>query len=68
MDCNFRQHEVPDFGEILLLLKASNNVVHDSCHVFDSCGDRSTDKPLQVVLAFHKWYDLRPEMKFRGFV
>lgn len=57
-----------NFGEISLLLKASDNVVHDLCHAFDSCDDKSMDKPPHVVLALRKWYDLRPEMEFRGFV
>lgn len=57
-----------NFGEVSLLLKASDNVVHDLCHAFDSCEDKSMERPAQVVLALRKWYDVRPEMEFRGFV
>lgn len=57
-----------NFGEVSLLLKASDNVVHDLCHSFDSCDDKSMERPFQVVLALRKWYDLRPELEFRGFV
>lgn len=57
-----------NFGEVALLLKASDNVVHDLCHAFDSCEDKTVDRPTQVVLALRKWYDVRPEMEFRGFV
>lgn len=57
-----------NFGEISLLLKASDNVVHDLCHAFDSCDDKSMEKPPHVVLAIRKWYDMRPEMEFRCFV
>jgi len=57
-----------NFGEVALLLKASDNVVHDLCHAFDSCEDKSMERPPQVVLALRKWYDMRPEMEFRGFV
>jgi hypothetical protein len=56
------------FGEVALLLKASDNVVHDLCNAFDSCEDKSMERPAQVVLALRKWYDVRPEMEFRGFV
>lgn len=57
-----------NFGEIALLLKASDNVVHDLCNAFDSCEDKSRERPSRVVLALRKWYDVRPEMEFRGFV
>lgn len=57
-----------NLGEIALLLKASDNVVHDLCHAFDACDDKSKERPEQVVLALRKWYDVRPEMEFRGFV
>ena len=57
-----------NFGEISLLLKASDNVIHDLCNAFDSCDDKSMERPREVVLALRKWYDLRPEMEFRGFV
>eukprot|EP00249_Psilotum_nudum_P016589 c25897_g1_i1 orf=90-1502(+) len=57
-----------NFGEIVLLLKASDTLVHDLCHAFDSCEDKVMDRPRTFVLALRKWYDLRPEMEFRGFV
>lgn len=57
-----------NFGEVALLLKASDNVVHDLCHAFDSCEEKTMERPAQVVLALRKWYDVRPEMEFRGFV
>lgn len=57
-----------NFGEIALLLKASDNIVHDLCHAFDTCDDKSKERPEQVVLALRKWYDVRPEMEFRAFV
>jgi hypothetical protein len=57
-----------NFEEISLLLKASDNLIHDLCHAFDSCNDKSRERPAQFVLALRKWYDLRPEMEFRGFV
>uniref|UniRef100_A0A0C9QQW9 TSA: Wollemia nobilis Ref_Wollemi_Transcript_13542_1689 transcribed RNA sequence n=1 Tax=Wollemia nobilis TaxID=56998 RepID=A0A0C9QQW9_9CONI len=56
------------FGEIVLLLRASDSIVHDLCHAFESCEDKSSDRPSQFYLALRKWYDLRPEMEFRGFV
>ncbi|XP_059075990.1 uncharacterized protein LOC131079049 [Cryptomeria japonica] len=56
------------FSEIVLLLKASDSLVHDLCHAFDSCEDKTLERPSQFYLALRKWYDLRPEMEFRGFV
>lgn len=57
-----------NFGEICLLLKASDSLVHDLSHAFDSCDDRTSDRPPEFFLALRKWYDIRPEMEFRGFV
>lgn len=57
-----------NFGEISLLLKASDTLVHDLCHAFDSCDDKVSHRPDHFFLALRKWYDLRPEMEFRGFV
>ncbi|XP_024544364.1 cell division cycle protein 123 homolog [Selaginella moellendorffii] len=59
------------FGDVSLLLKASDSIVHDLCHAFDNCDDKpasSTGRPEELVLALRKWYDLRPEMEFRAFV
>ncbi|CAM6129597.1 unnamed protein product [Calypogeia fissa] len=57
-----------NFGEVLLLLKASDSVVHDLCHAFDGCEDKAREQPEEIVLALRKWYDLRPEREFRAFV
>ncbi|MCO5575237.1 hypothetical protein L7F22_029036 [Adiantum nelumboides] len=57
-----------NFGEICLLLKASDSLVHDLSHAFDSCEDKTSLRPHQFFLALRKWYDMRPEMEFRGFV
>lgn len=57
-----------NFGEICLLLKASDSLVHDLSHAFDSCEDKTSHRPDQFFLALRKWYDIRPEMEFRGFV
>lgn len=57
-----------NFGEVALLLKASENLVHDLSHAFEACEDRVNDRPDTFFLALRKWYDLRPEMEFRGFV
>ncbi|KAI5061603.1 hypothetical protein GOP47_0024108 [Adiantum capillus-veneris] len=57
-----------NFGEICLLLKASDSLVHDLSHAFDSCDDKMSHRPQQFFLALRKWYDMRPEMEFRGFV
>jgi hypothetical protein len=57
-----------NFGEISLLLKASDSLVHDLCHAFDGCEDKTHESPEEVVLALRKWYDLRPEREFRAFV
>eukprot|EP00253_Pinus_taeda_P016820 PITA_16820 len=56
------------FSEIVLLLRASDSLVNDLCHAFDSCEDKTGDRPARFSLALRKWYDLRPEMEFRGFV
>lgn len=52
----------------MLLLKASDSLVHDLSHAFECCDDASRDRPETFVLALRKWYDIRPEMEFRGFV
>ncbi|KAK9267979.1 hypothetical protein L1049_010416 [Liquidambar formosana] len=57
------------FSEISLLLRSSDSLVHDLCHAYDSCSDKTSSRPLNFVLALRKWYpSLRPEMEFRCFV
>ncbi|KAK6917103.1 Cell division cycle protein 123 [Dillenia turbinata] len=56
-------------SEIALLLRASDSLVHDLCHAYDSCSDKSLPRPPTFFLALRKWYQsLRPEMEFRCFV
>lgn len=57
------------FSDIALLLRSSDSVVHDLCHAYDSCSDKTLSRPLHFYLALRKWYpSLRPEMEFRCFV
>lgn len=57
------------FSEIALLLRASDSLVHDLCHAYDSCGDKTISRPSSFFLALRKWYPtFRPEMEFRCFV
>ncbi|RVW39479.1 Cell division cycle protein 123-like [Vitis vinifera] len=57
------------FSEIALLLRASDSLIHDLCHAYDSCIDKSLSRPANFYLALRKWYpSLRPEMEFRCFV
>ncbi|KAF7836652.1 cell division cycle protein 123-like protein [Senna tora] len=57
------------FSEIALLLRASDSLVHDLCHAYDSSDDKSSSRPQNFFLALRKWYpSLRPEMEFRCFV
>ncbi|XP_023001444.1 cell division cycle protein 123 homolog [Cucurbita maxima] len=57
------------FSEIALLLRSSDSLVHDLCHAYDSCTDKSSSRPSRFFLALRKWYpSLRPEMEFRCFV
>ncbi|KAL7211312.1 hypothetical protein ACSBR2_014229 [Camellia fascicularis] len=57
------------FSEIALLLRSSDSLVHDLCHAYDSCNDKSSSRPSSFFLALRKWYpSLRPEMEFRCFV
>lgn len=57
------------FGEIALLLRSSDSLVHDLCHAYDSSDDKSSSRPQNFFLALRKWYpSLRPEMEFRCFV
>jgi hypothetical protein len=57
------------FSEIALLLRSSESLIHDLCHAYDSCIDKSSSRPHNFFLALRKWYPfLRPEMEFRCFV
>ena len=57
------------FSEITLLLRASDSLIHDLCHAYDSCTDKSLSRPPSFFLALRKWYpSLQPEMEFRCFV
>ena len=57
------------FSEIALLLRSSDSLIHDLCHAYDSCCDKSLSRPPNFYLALRKWYpSLRPEMEFRCFV
>lgn len=57
------------FSDVALLLKSSDSVVHDLCHAYDSCSDKSLLRPPHFYLALRKWCpSLRPEMEFRCFV
>ncbi|CAH9111149.1 unnamed protein product [Cuscuta europaea] len=57
------------FSEISLLFKSSDSLVHDLCHAYDSCIDKTVSRPHTFVLALRKWYpSLRPDMEFRCFV
>ncbi|GAA0175614.1 hypothetical protein LIER_41946 [Lithospermum erythrorhizon] len=57
------------FSEIVLLLRSSDSLVHDLCHAYDSCSDKTASRPRKFFLALRKWYpSLRPEMEFRCFV
>ncbi|XP_062012647.1 uncharacterized protein LOC133729179 [Rosa rugosa] len=57
------------FSEIALLLRSSDSLVHDLCHAYDSCNDKTSSRPKSFFLALRKWYpSLQPEMEFRCFV
>ncbi|OVA12288.1 hypothetical protein BVC80_1577g19 [Macleaya cordata] len=57
------------FSEIALLLRSSETLIHDLCHAFDSCVDKTSSRPSTFFLALRKWYpSLHPEMEFRCFV
>ncbi|XP_004488280.1 uncharacterized protein [Cicer arietinum] len=56
-------------SEIALLFRASDSLVHDLCHAYDSCDDKLTSRPRNFFLALRKWYpSLNPDMEFRCFV
>ncbi|CAN6702200.1 unnamed protein product [Malus baccata var. baccata] len=57
------------FSEMALLIRSSDSLVHDLCHAYDSCSDKTSTKPKSFFLALRKWYQsLKPEMEFRCFV
>ncbi|KAJ8764793.1 hypothetical protein K2173_009198 [Erythroxylum novogranatense] len=57
------------FSEIALLLRSSDSLVHDLCHAYDSCSDKTLSRPPKFFLALRRWYSsLLPAMEFRCFV
>ncbi|POO04141.1 Cell division cycle protein [Trema orientale] len=57
------------FSEIALLFRSSDSLVHDLCHAYDSCSDKTSTRPRSFFLALRKWYpSFRPDMEFRCFV
>ncbi|KAI5582733.1 hypothetical protein BDE02_07G104400 [Populus trichocarpa] len=53
----------------MLLLRSSDSLVHDLCHAYDSCIDKTLSRPPSFFLALRKWYSsFLPEMEFRCFV
>ncbi|WVZ18386.1 hypothetical protein V8G54_005708 [Vigna mungo] len=47
----------------------SDSLVHDLCHAYDSCQDKSSARPHNFFLALCKWYpSLQPDMEFRCFI
>ncbi|KAE8691217.1 kinesin-4-like [Hibiscus syriacus] len=57
------------FTDIALLLRSSDSLIHDLCHAYDSCSDKTISRPPSFFLALRKWYpSFRPEMEFRCFV
>ncbi|XP_058091044.1 uncharacterized protein LOC131237351 [Magnolia sinica] len=57
------------FAEIALLLRSSDSAVHDLCHAYDSCMDKTSSRSPRFFLALRKWYpSFHPEMEFRCFV
>ncbi|KAF2320475.1 hypothetical protein GH714_027604 [Hevea brasiliensis] len=55
------------FSEIVLLLRSSDSLVHDLCHAYDSCREKTLSPSFS--LALRKCYSsLLPEMEFRCFV
>jgi hypothetical protein len=54
-------------GDIYVLLKSSDFVVHDLLHAFDNVvGEKPTNFAFQLVL--RQWCNLHPSMEFRCFV
>ncbi|KAK5771997.1 hypothetical protein PVK06_048255 [Gossypium arboreum] len=44
------------FSEIALLLRSSDTLIHDLCHAYDSCSDKTMSRPPNFFLALRKWY------------
>ncbi|GMH31057.1 hypothetical protein Nepgr_032900 [Nepenthes gracilis] len=64
-----RSLKCTSFSDIALLLRSSDSIVHDLCHAYDSCSNKTSSRPPKFYLALRKWYPLlRPEMEFRCFV
>lgn len=57
-------------AEVVLLLKASDCVVHDLCHAYSQCSDvaASDAPPTPPQLVLKQWLPLRPQLEFRCFV
>ena len=57
-------------AEVVLLLKASDCVVHDLCHAYSQCSDvEAVDAPpTPPQLVLKQWLPLRPQLEFRCFV
>uniref|UniRef100_A0A2P2J429 Cell division cycle protein 123 homolog n=1 Tax=Rhizophora mucronata TaxID=61149 RepID=A0A2P2J429_RHIMU len=56
-------------SEIALLLRSSDSLVHDLCHAYDSCSDKTLSRPQSFFLALRKWYScFLPNAEFRCFV
>ncbi|KAB1994972.1 hypothetical protein ERO13_D13G114400v2 [Gossypium hirsutum] len=50
-------------------LRSSDSLIHDLCHAYDSCSDKTLSRPPNFFLALRKWYpSFQPEMEFRCFV
>lgn len=65
-------------ADVFILLKASDFIMHDLCHSFDSCGgqpggDESSggcvrQRPDTFMLVLRRWYDINEAGEFRCFV
>ncbi|KAK9943020.1 hypothetical protein M0R45_008645 [Rubus argutus] len=42
------------FSEIALLLRSSDSLVHDLCHAYDSCSDKTSSRPKSFFIALRK--------------
>ena len=55
-------------GDVYLLLKSSDFVMHDVLHAFDGVADDDKPEKLTLKLSLRKWCNLHPSMEFRCFV
>mmetsp|Transcript_17499 Transcript_17499/g.22689 ORF Transcript_17499/g.22689 Transcript_17499/m.22689 type:complete len:402 (+) Transcript_17499:129-1334(+) len=57
-------------GDIFLLLKSSEFIIHDILHAFDKCVDKGmmVENEKQLSLVLRRWSNLLPSMQFRCFV